>query len=573
MNTKIYIPLLIILAIAIHGCKEIEYVEQTSDDVLIGAYFEQNDSNFSILYDVLVKSGTLSFLNAYGTYTCFAPTNNAFHDFLTSKGKTSVDEFSTEELKDLVRYHVIVDTINSTRFTDGKLPSPTLFGQYLTARTYFEEGNAITKINKYAEIEAMDIRTANGIIHSIKSVLEPVTQSLAEVIEQEPEYSIFTAALKETGLYDTLKLMPSDLELDEEKRWFTVMVHSNSVYNQEGIYSFDDLKAKYSNTGDPRNPADSLYLYTAYHCLEYSLKYAVDLVIEQSHLTMAPLEVITILLKGDSILINEEIFTGKLERGSPLDRSLSDNTCGNGVYHIITKDYAIKLRLPAPVWFEVTDQPEIRKIPGIYRTPGTYVEFQPGQLADITWGGTDPVGYTVSTEPFWAENLIYSDYLDVYFRTAVTPWIEFKTPLVVKGKYKVWICTRNQSGTARKPKFLVYINDEQMPTIIDNNITLPRESDGTLELSGFKRYVYSAFPPDTTYYSDINGRFVSQLAGTIELPTTARQIVKLVVINNGDKRMWIDGIQFLPYEMNQLWPRMDINGQWIEKPEGYQIYD
>ena len=566
METKVFISFLVILTIIIHGCKKIEYIEETSDDVLIGAYFKQNGESFSILYDVLEKSGTLSFLNAYGTYTCFAPTNDAFNAFLTNKGKTSIDDFTVEELKDLVRYHVIIDTINSTRFTDGKLPSPTMYGQYLTARTYFEEGKAKTKINKYAEIENMDIRTANGIIHSVKSVLEPVTLTIAEMIEQEPEYSIFSEALKETGIFDTLKLMPYGI--DEEKRWFTVMVPSNSVYSQEGIYSFDDLKAKHSDTGDPGNPADSLYLYTAYHCLDYSLKYAVDLVIEQSHLTMAPLEVITIMLKGDSILINEEIFTGKLERGSPLDRENSDNTCGNGVYHIITKDFAIKLRLPAPVYFDVTDQPEIRKMPGVYRKVGS-VEIQPGQLADITWGGTAPVIYTgfAASDPLYGENLVYSDFLDVNLRTAVTPWIEFKTPLVVKGKYKVWMCTRNQSGTDRRPKFLVYINEEAMPQIIDNNYTLPKETDETLELLGFKRYVYT--PTDTTYYSDINGRFVAQLAGTIELQTTARQIVKIVVINNGDKHMWIDGIQFLPYEMNQLWPRLDKDGQWVDRPEGY----
>jgi uncharacterized surface protein with fasciclin (FAS1) repeats len=566
MKNIIFITLSVILTALFYGCKKVEYVEETSDDVLIGAYFEQNSNDFSIFYSVLKKSGTLSFLNAYGTYTCFAPTNEAFNNFFSAKGKTSVDDFTPEELKDLVRYHVIIDTINSTRFTDGKLPSPTMYGQYLTARTYFEDGKAKTKINKYSEIETMDIRTANGIIHSIKSVLEPVTQTLAEMIEQESDYSIFTAALKETGLYDTLMLMPS--ESDEEKRWFTVMVPPDSVYNQEGIQSFNDLMDKYSDTGDPTNPADSLYLYVAYHCLDYSLKYAVDLVIEQSHLTMAPLEVITILLKGDTILINEEIFSGTLERGSPLDRDNSDNTCSNGVYHLIGKDYEIKLRLPAPVYFDVTDQPEIRKMPGVYRKVIS-VEIQVGQLADITWGGNDPVVYTgfSTSDPLYGENLVYSDFLDVNFRTAVTPWIEFKTPLVVKGKYKVWICTRNQEGTDRRPKFLVYINDEAMPQIIDNNYCLAEETDETLELLGFKRYVYTA--TDSTYYSDIHGRFVSQLAGTIELQTTARQVVKLVVINNGDKHMWIDGIQFLPYEMNQLWPRLDKNGQWIERPEGY----
>lgn len=565
MKTKIIFLMPVIFLILCNACKDIEYVETTSDDVLIGEYFEKN-TDFSIFLQVLEKSNTLSFLKAYGTYTCFAPTNEAFNEFFAKSDKKSVDQFTSDELKDLVRYHLVVDTINSTRFTDGKLPTPTMYGQYLTVRTFYEEGQAKTKINKYAEIDEIDIRTANGIIHSIKTVLEPVTQSIADIIDENPEFSIFAMALKETGLYTTLNKMPSDSDTDTT--WFTLFVPANSVYHAEGINSFDDLKMKYSNTGNPSDPFDSLYLYTAYHCLDNSLKYVVDLVIERSHMTIAPLEVITILLKGDSVLINEESFMGKLEKGAPIDRQLSDNTCGNGVYHIITKDFNIKLRLPSPVYFDVTDQPEIRKMPGVYRKPIS-VDIQPGQLADITWGGTAPVVYTgfSTSDVLYGENLVYNDFLDVNFRTAVTPWIEFKTPLIVKGKYKVWICTRNQSGTERRPKFLVYINDEALPQIIDNNYTLPKETDETLELLGFKRYVYT--DTDTTYYSDINGRFVAQLAGTIELQTTGRQTVRFVVINNGDKRMWVDGIQFMPFETDQLWPRLNRDGQYVDRPEGY----
>jgi uncharacterized surface protein with fasciclin (FAS1) repeats len=84
MKNIIFITLSVILTALFYGCKKVEYVEETSDDVLIGAYFEQNSNDFSIFYSVLKKSGTLSFLNAYGTYTCFAPTNEAFNNFFSA---------------------------------------------------------------------------------------------------------------------------------------------------------------------------------------------------------------------------------------------------------------------------------------------------------------------------------------------------------------------------------------------------------------------------------------------------------------------------------------------------------
>jgi len=209
MKTFKNIVLVFLALMILTGCRKEEYIIATTEDVLMGTYFEQESETFSGFYEILERSGTVSFLKAYGTYTCFAPTNEAVDAFLQKHGKSSVNDFTPEELKTLVRYHVIVDTINSTRFTDGKLPAPTMYGQYLTAGTFFEEGQAKIKINKYSEVERVDIRVANGIIHSVKTVLEPVTSSVAELIEQDTQLSIFSNALKLTGLYDTLKLIPA----------------------------------------------------------------------------------------------------------------------------------------------------------------------------------------------------------------------------------------------------------------------------------------------------------------------------------------------------------------------------
>ncbi|MBN2214521.1 MAG: fasciclin domain-containing protein [Bacteroidales bacterium] len=566
------INIVFLACIMLTTCMEYDYLEETAFDLLIGEYFENNPGEFSLFCEMLSKSNTLSFLKAYGTYTVFAPTNDAVETFLTSKNKTSLDDFTAEELKDYVRYHVIIDTISTTEFTDGRLSTATMYGQYLTVSGYNEEGSSVYKINKYAAIENADIHAANGIIHAISTVLEPVTTPIAGFIEQNPDLSIFGEALKTTGLYDTLMLTPDKDLPSEERRWFTMLLPSNDVLALDSIYSVDDLIGRYSNTGNPKDPADSLYLYISYHIIDNNLSYVGDLVTQPVLETLAPNEIITIKLKGDSVLINEDLFLGVLEKGSPVNRNLSDNTAANGVYHILDKDIFIKVRNPVLTFWDVCDQPELRKMAGIFRKPGQWVDLEPGQLAGITWSGSAPVTYECHSD-WWQDHLIYRDCFKMFLRTAVIPSITFTTPTIVKGKYKMWICTRNSpSGaeTNRRPKFVVYFNGEPLPTIINTGYTISSSmTDEELELIGYKRYSYN--PTDSITLTDNAGRFVAQLAGSVDVPSTGQHTITFEVINNGDKEFWVDMIQFIPFEEDQLWPRIDNDGILRDKPDWYPL--
>jgi hypothetical protein len=287
---------------------------------------------------------------------------------------------------------------------------------------------------------------------------------------------------------------------------------------------------------------------------------------------MAPQEIITIKLKQDSVLINEDEFLGILEKGSPVNRNLSDNTSANGVYHLMEKDIYIKVRYPVRTYWDVCDQPELRKMAGIFRKPGQKVALEPGQLADVTWEGSDPVTYECHSD-WWQDYLVYRDCFRLYLRTAKIPSLTFKTPTIVKGKYKLWICIRNSTDGAdqnRRPKFVVYFNGEPLPTIINSGYQIPASmTDEELELIGFKRYNYH--PADSVTLTDFHGRFVGQLAGSIDVPNTGQHTITFEVINNGDKDFWIDMIQFIPFEEDQLWPRIDNEGILRDKPDWYPI--
>nr|MDA3854052.1 fasciclin domain-containing protein [Bacteroidales bacterium] len=519
-----------------YSCQEPDFVESTSDDTLIGEYLEEEES-FSEFVKILNLTGNLSFLKAYGTYTCFVPTNDAIAEYVTEKGVSAIDELSLDELDDLVKYHIVLDTISSSNFSDGKLNTPNMYGQYLLVNGKNENGEAKSVINKYAELLQVDHQHSNGVVHSIASVLQPITTSIAEQIETDAKYSIFTEALKTTGYYDILKEV-EDPEV-KEKHWFTVFAQTNTSYEKIGIKNYADLENKYASSNDPTDLTDSLNLYVAYHIIENQLLYMGDLALSQALLTKAPNEVITIKVNSDSVLLNEILFDDVLEKGSYVRRDISDNTSANGVFHAIDDELIIKVRYPFPVYFEVTDQPELRKMKDIYRKLGKTTLLSNDQLNDVSWYSDNLIEYKCDNGGSLAPgSLVQADYFMVTLRTAVIKWIEFKTPLLVKGKYNVWMCSRNTSS--RKPMYTVSFNGDALQNTIDDNKTLPKNplpSDGELLAMGYKRYNYTPID-SSSYYSDLHGRVVGKLAGVIEVSSTGNHTIRLDVINNERGGLW-----------------------------------
>ena len=68
---------LAIISLGFWGCKKESVVVNTTDAVNMSSYFKKHPETFSELSKILDITGTADFLNAYGTYTIFAPTNDA----------------------------------------------------------------------------------------------------------------------------------------------------------------------------------------------------------------------------------------------------------------------------------------------------------------------------------------------------------------------------------------------------------------------------------------------------------------------------------------------------------------
>lgn len=167
----------VLMAFMVYGvmsCRKTAIVENTTDDVNIVGYFDKNPDSFSLFRQILERTDNASYLNAYGAYTCFAPTNSGVRRYLTNIGAASVEAADLNTLKDMVRLHLLEDTVYTGSFTDGKLPVITMYGQFLVTAVTNDGGTSSYIINRQALLLKSNIRVGNGIIHVIDNVLLPL---------------------------------------------------------------------------------------------------------------------------------------------------------------------------------------------------------------------------------------------------------------------------------------------------------------------------------------------------------------------------------------------------------------
>jgi len=584
----------VLLVGSIFSCKKNIYKQTTSDEVNITGYLEQHADTYSLLLEALEKVKASGYLGAYGTYTLFAPTNDAVKKWMAENGKTSISEFQDADLMQFVKYHIVRDTVGSLRFTDGKIKSPTLFGEYL----YTDVQNGSFRINKAATITQSNIACGNGIIHAINNVLIPPKYSLAEIIEKDTRFSIFAQALKETGFYDTLYFERGE-EISDEKRFQTVIVESDSVLNSAGIANYDQLKSKYSQTGDPKNHTDSLWLYMAYH-ISNGGSYLEDIASSSSIYTLAPKEIISTKLSGTKVLLNDDVFNGVYEPGAEIDRANSDVTAINGVLHQSKNNFRIKVRVQVPVYFDVASSPElVLALGSTYRNTSKALVSNSKPIANsigfenlnVVTIGTNMYRYYsgLTTKRPYANG----DLLDLSMCTnnaGRVKYVDFKTPYLVKGKYKVWVCyAQNGNVSGMQVTYNPDKTDEQvLPNIVFFSQTLSSSgvsnladpnADNLMLAQGYKRYFATAGDYNAngvtggilakTGDGSLN---VGRLAGVINVETTDRHTIRIQAVSDvrcASNSIYLDMIQFIPADdPEQIYPRFhQIPGELFYRPQ------
>ena len=300
---------------------------------LIADHLQNHPEKFSHFVEILNKakigkksSGSiLKTLSTYGSYTCFAPTNEALEKFAEEmyiKHKESVDIHNTDpsypiintgitssniaDISDsmateIAKNHIIEMGYRTIDVNEGSFPKATM-NRRATLITWpkNEDGPVYALLNNSARIIEQDIQTENGYVQVIDGVLNPSNNLLPELIAAQPSFSLFSSAIKATGLDKLLSTYEIDPEYDgtlkgkdfgtaekgeepypeEKKQKYTVLIESNDLFAQNDINTLPELiefaekwygtEAKDSCT----NPNNALYKFVAYHIIDRQLQYS-----------------------------------------------------------------------------------------------------------------------------------------------------------------------------------------------------------------------------------------------------------------------------------------------------------
>ncbi len=559
-NLFVLSGILIVLSVILvfESCKKPDLVENTTEDVNIVGYLDKYPDSFSLFRQILERTETSAFLNAYGAYTCFAPTNSGVRTYLQGLGVSTVEAADLNTLKDMVRLHLLSDTIYTGSFTDGKLPVITMYGQYLVTAVTNKGGSSSYIVNRQALVTKSNVKVGNGVIHVVDNVLLPATKTIAQQIAEKSEYSIFLQAMQETGFYAKL----NSIDPDTSKKWNTVIAESNQALADSGIFSYAALKAKYSQTGNPALATDSLHMYVAYH-VSPGLKFLGDIISTPTHDTWLPQEVISIKLIDQDVVVNQDVFNGVLELGVKINRTKSDLAATNGVWHDAKAHYMVKFRKPTALYWDVSSFEEIMKLPAYYKR-ANYNFARPTEadkpIKDHYWGwgplaGTNTLSYLYSAASSITNYAYNSDVNMLPMGLPNRPvWWEMRTPPIIKGKYKVWLCYRQQKQSSSSNMLCqVEVNGVLMQRTMNFTETRPAGTDSELEAIGWKRYT-----------ENTSNLWAAKQVGVIDFTTTKQQIIRITPLVGTQNNNNLDMIHFIPIDQDQILPRF--------RPDGTMIY-
>jgi len=334
---RILLMLIVTLLIPNNSCKEVDYKPFYNDDeLLITSYFREKDQ-FSELYNILEYTDLANTFDVYGTYTFFAPDNNAFEKFYEEHGKNTYTDFSKEELSNLIRYHVLASTVETKNFGDGTLPDTTLSGDWLAVH-FLPEGGEIM-VNKEAKIITKDIVLPNGVIQVIDQVMTPVDYSVSKWVENNSDkYSIMAEALNETGIGNFLdSIYRYTSNGNKYHTWYTIFAIPDEILAKDGINSFEDLVKEYSPDDDNyTDKYNGVYRWLGYHVLtrSYSLT---NFTVEPSHYGTLSNQVVQVEIDKEAgmIKLNRVVDTLGVETFTAIDEVASNNTAKNGLIHVL----------------------------------------------------------------------------------------------------------------------------------------------------------------------------------------------------------------------------------------------
>ncbi len=209
--------------------------------------FATADPNFDILVQALTADESFTFVETLmmseppAPFTVFAPTNTAFANVLAELELAGLGDIPADLLSSILSYHVVAGAnVRAEDLTDQMMVETLETGSFTIN---LGENVTITDENgRTATIVATNVQANNGVIHAIDTVILPEndaieieTNTIADFVVGNEDYSSLLAALEATGLTSTFTGTAN----------YTVFAPNNAAFtaflNDNGFNSLDEV--------------------------------------------------------------------------------------------------------------------------------------------------------------------------------------------------------------------------------------------------------------------------------------------------------------------------------------------
>lgn len=197
------------------------------------AEIASSDSRTDSLVVALSVADLVSTFQASGTFTVFAPTNEAFRNLLaTNNDWNQISDIDKATLTSVLTYHVLGSTVKSTDLSDDMYATTinTSGPNGVNTSLFVETSNGVT-INNSSKVMQADIMASNGVIHIIDRVLLP--PNVVDIALADDRFSSLVAALTAYNFTYTTTLSgngPFTIFAPTNEA-FTTLLNSNSSWN------------------------------------------------------------------------------------------------------------------------------------------------------------------------------------------------------------------------------------------------------------------------------------------------------------------------------------------------------
>jgi uncharacterized surface protein with fasciclin (FAS1) repeats len=253
--------------------------------------------NFKTLVAAVQAAGLAETLSG-GTFTVFAPTDEAFAKLPAGTVESLLKPENKAKLASILTYHVVAGKVMASDVV--KLTNAgTVQGQRVDI---VAKGGKVTVDG--ANVVATDIACTNGVIHVIDTVILPNDKNIVEVAASNGSFNTLVAAVKAAGLVETLS----------GKGPFTVLAPTDAAFAKLPAGTLENLLK-------PENKKALIEILT-YHVVPGVAAYS-DQVVKMS-------EVPTVLGSPVKVTVKD----GKVMLGNATV-AIADVETSNGVIHAI----------------------------------------------------------------------------------------------------------------------------------------------------------------------------------------------------------------------------------------------